>query len=373
MTDVWTVRELDAADAPACDAVIASLPYFFGQPAGIADCAAAVRDERGLVALDPAGVIVGFLTHRSYYAGSAEITWMAVRHAERRRGVGRLLVEALSAMAGNEGIKQLFVITLGPSVAEPGVDDGYGGTRSFYEAVGFVALKELDAWGPGSPGIVFSRAIARGRQPIGPSPAPSRRFLGRLARAALDNAASLLEDARTLVEAARYPRGYAMAILAVEEFGKHLSCVGAATVSEDAADYWQRFRANFTSHRAKYGVGLAVLTGAVPIETSTSLRARLPGLIHADQAMKMRGFYVDMEGETVLEPPDLDEGAAQEAVRVAGEMIGPWARHWEGVDLEELFDRGVVHRHAGVSEAMAIADAEELARLLNRARLGSPP
>jgi hypothetical protein len=88
--------------------------------------------------------------------------------------------------------------------------------------------------------------------------------------------------------------------------------------------------------------------------------------------MKMRGLYVDMEGETVLEPSELDEGPAREAVRVASEMIGSWAEHWEGVDLEELFDRGGSPA-CGSQRAMAAADAEELARLLYDTRFGSAP
>lgn len=65
MTEVWTVRDLDQADAPACDAILATLPYFFGQAAGVANCAAAVRTERGLVAVGASGEVVGFLTYQS--------------------------------------------------------------------------------------------------------------------------------------------------------------------------------------------------------------------------------------------------------------------------------------------------------------------
>jgi GNAT superfamily N-acetyltransferase len=158
--NAWSVRELELADAPACDAVIATLPYFFGQAAGVADCAAAVRSQRGLVAVDASDAVVGFLTYRSHEAGSAEITWMAVRQGERRQGVGRQLLDVLAGLAAREGTQLLFVITLGPSVPEPGIVDGYSGTRAFYEAVGFVALKELDAWGPDSAGMILARVTS---------------------------------------------------------------------------------------------------------------------------------------------------------------------------------------------------------------------
>jgi len=45
-----TIRPLEAADAEACDAIVASLPYHFGLEEGRRECAAAVRSQRGLVA-----------------------------------------------------------------------------------------------------------------------------------------------------------------------------------------------------------------------------------------------------------------------------------------------------------------------------------
>jgi len=160
----FSVRELEFADAPACDAVIATLPYFFGQPAGIVECATAVRSGPGLVAVDHSGTVVGFLTYRSHHPRSAEITWMAVRHDARRKGVGRVLVNALDNLLSRRGVPLVFVITLGPSVDEPGVTDGYGGTRAFYERVGFIPLRELDAWGQDSPGMVLARPTGEGWQ-----------------------------------------------------------------------------------------------------------------------------------------------------------------------------------------------------------------
>ena len=166
-----SVRELELADAPVCDAVMATLPYFFGQPAGIAECAAAVRSQPGLVAVDRSGNVVGFLTYRLHHANSAEITWMAVRQDTRRQGVGRLLIDVVEAHLWRRGVRLVFVITLGPSVDEPGVTDGYGGTRAFYESTGFIPLRELDAWGPDSPGLILARPTTPGG-PAGAESAP---------------------------------------------------------------------------------------------------------------------------------------------------------------------------------------------------------
>ena len=73
------VRSLEPADAPACDAIIASLPDWFGLDEGIRECAAAVRSEPGLV-FERDGAVVGFLTVVRPTPVSAEIStkWRVV-------------------------------------------------------------------------------------------------------------------------------------------------------------------------------------------------------------------------------------------------------------------------------------------------------
>ena len=137
-----TIRALTEADPEGCDAVVASLPYHFGNARGIAECAKAVRSHEGLVAtIDDR--IAGFLTFEHHSAESAEITWMAVRSGHRPHGIGRRLIEHVTAALAGRGVRFLSVLTLGPSVPED-VDDGYEGTRRFYEAAGFTPLRELD-------------------------------------------------------------------------------------------------------------------------------------------------------------------------------------------------------------------------------------
>lgn len=153
-----TVRALEHTDAPQCDAVLATLPTFFGDPDGIRDCAAAVRSEAGFVAAGEDGV-AGFVTLQAHFSGSAEITWLAVAQAYRRQGIGRMLVEAAAEERTAAGDGQLFVLTLGPSVREDH-EDNYDGTRAFYRRMGFVPLRELglSAWN-NSHALILARAL----------------------------------------------------------------------------------------------------------------------------------------------------------------------------------------------------------------------
>jgi GNAT superfamily N-acetyltransferase len=138
------VRPLEPRDAPACDAIVASLPYHFGDEHGRELCATAVREQAGLVATAGADPI-GFVTWRRWYAASAEITWMAVGAGERRRGVGRFLVDEL-VKALPAATRYLVVTTLSETTPEPGVEDGYAGTRAFWQRCGFEPVWEPAGW-----------------------------------------------------------------------------------------------------------------------------------------------------------------------------------------------------------------------------------
>lgn len=137
------MRPLDHGDAPACDGIIASLPYHFGQAEGRRQCAQAVRRDPGLGALVD-GVVVGFLTIERHFETSAEITWMAVHAEHRRQGIGSALVARLSDELRREGRRLLLVFTISPSEdlqGEP--DDGYQATRAFYAKAGFTLARDF--------------------------------------------------------------------------------------------------------------------------------------------------------------------------------------------------------------------------------------
>lgn len=136
-----TIRPLTSDDAPRCDAIILSLPYFFGDPQGREDCARAVREQSGFFA-EVDGAPAGFITLLPHFEDSSEITWLAVHTDRRRAGIGRVLIDAAVGERSTAGDRMMCVLTLGPSVPEePG--DNYAGTRAFYQRMGFVPLREL--------------------------------------------------------------------------------------------------------------------------------------------------------------------------------------------------------------------------------------
>ena len=142
------VRSLELADAPACDAIIASLPDWFGLDEGIRECAAAVRSEPGLV-FERDGAVVGFLTVVRPTPVAAEISWLAVHADDRGHGAGTALVTRLIDDLAAEGtVRLLFVKTLSDR-EDPGPE--YAATRAFYLARGFHPAAELDLFGPENP------------------------------------------------------------------------------------------------------------------------------------------------------------------------------------------------------------------------------
>jgi ribosomal protein S18 acetylase RimI-like enzyme len=136
------IRHLAPGDAEACDRIIASLPYHFGQEQGVLDCASAVRREAGLVAVRD-DEVVGFLTYVPRFDESAEITWMAVRNDRRRLGIGHALIARLSELLVASGARILVALTVSPSDPGPEPQDGYGATRAFYRSCGFILARDL--------------------------------------------------------------------------------------------------------------------------------------------------------------------------------------------------------------------------------------
>lgn len=149
------VRPLRSSDASTCDAIIASLPAWFGLQEGIDDCAAAVRSQPGLVC-ERNGRVIGFLTIARPSPATAQISWLAVHADERGRGAGTALVERLAEDLSHEPVRLLVVETLSDR-EDPGPE--YAATRAFYLARGFAPAAELQGY-PDNPIQLLSKPIA---------------------------------------------------------------------------------------------------------------------------------------------------------------------------------------------------------------------
>jgi ribosomal protein S18 acetylase RimI-like enzyme len=154
------IRALEPDDAASCDAIVAGLPYHFGQEQGRRDCAAAVRRDPGLVAVEGREV-VGFLTYVHRFDEAAEITWMAVRADRRRHGIGHALIGRLADELEAAGRRTLLVLTVSPSDPGPEPDDGYQSTRAFYRSAGFVLARDLPhEWDGGDTAVLLVRSLS---------------------------------------------------------------------------------------------------------------------------------------------------------------------------------------------------------------------
>jgi AbiV family abortive infection protein len=143
--------------------------------------------------------------------------------------------------------------------------------------------------------------------------------------AAQSNARRLIEDAKVLLEAGRFPSASALAILAMEERGKVQILKRLALVSEPAEVklVWREYR----SHRAKNaGWIIPTLVG----QGARTMHA-LSDAVDADgehagllDALKQISFYTDCLGDGHWSVPDevVDEEVARSMIASATAMWG---------------------------------------------------
>ena len=151
-------RQLVVNDAEACDAIVATLPYHFGDEEGRRECAAAIRAQRGVVAED-GGEVVGFLTLEQRFDECLEVTWMAVRADRRRQGIGRALLDRVAGDSRQEGRKFLLVLTVSPSDGANEIPDGYQATRAFYAANGFILARDFPGYWKSDTPVLMVRPL----------------------------------------------------------------------------------------------------------------------------------------------------------------------------------------------------------------------
>ncbi len=141
-----------------CEAVITSLPTWFGIPGSNASYMRNLSLMPTWVALEGSGedeVVIGTVTLEPHFHNAYEVHYIAVRVDHHRRGIGRALLEHAESAARAEGGVWIHVKTLGPS--HP--DEGYKLTRAFYEAMGYAPLFETDELWEGNPALIAVKQL----------------------------------------------------------------------------------------------------------------------------------------------------------------------------------------------------------------------
>ncbi|MEZ4615427.1 MAG: GNAT family N-acetyltransferase [Caldilineaceae bacterium] len=130
-----------------CEAILRTLPQWFGMEQSIVDYGVETNHLPTLVAKAERSVI-GFLTLKLHTASAAEIWVMGVHPEHHRQGIGKALLARAEHHLRQTGIEYLQVKTISAADASP----SYAKTRAFYTAVGFCPLEELtELWSAENP------------------------------------------------------------------------------------------------------------------------------------------------------------------------------------------------------------------------------
>ncbi len=153
----FVIRPLAGEEATDCEAIMRSLPDWFGIEESI------VQYSQDIKAMDSYVVevnrkVVGFITIQQHNPYTAEIHVMAVRKDFHRKGIGRNLVNHVEQSLNSLGVEYLEVKTLGPS--RPSAH--YAQTRAFYETAGFRPIEETNLWGEENPCLIMIKHLRCG-------------------------------------------------------------------------------------------------------------------------------------------------------------------------------------------------------------------
>ena len=156
MADVTFLSvEDDVLKSQFCEAILRSLPQWFGIESAIVDYSHGVKG-RFFLAAKVEDEVVGFISIKENTPYTDEIYVMGIRKKFHRTGIGRELVERGAHYSSKNGKKLLSVKTLSASDA----DVNYAKTRKFYSAMGFYPLEEITAlWGEENPCLIMVKVL----------------------------------------------------------------------------------------------------------------------------------------------------------------------------------------------------------------------
>lgn len=140
----------------AVERLLRSLPDWFGIEESLREYVEDARTKPTYLAVETrSGEVVGALLVTMHNPESAEIHLLAVSPDHHRQGIGRVLVTAFETEMAAAGVRVLQVKTLGPS--RP--DAGYSKTLSFYVAMGYIPLEELQGIWPENPCLILVKPL----------------------------------------------------------------------------------------------------------------------------------------------------------------------------------------------------------------------
>ena len=202
----------------------------------------------------------------------------------------------------------------------------------------------------------------------------TREQIMAVADAAASNASDLLAEARLLLDAGRHARAHALAVLALEEFGKHgLSVVGLLQSGDKEfwARYWSAFRShNLKLRQARILVQLVEELGDIDeIEhlDRSAFRRRIDEWCDSEHFRRMHGLYVEVAADGSISKP-MDAITPEEARAVLDdvELVVQFAKRYQeamrGVEAEgwDGFDRLVARGEPPYTVAEARRKLKEL-------------
>ena len=150
-------REVEAADlrSSICRNILGALPEWFALEVSNRRFAREVADSLFYSAChrdDP----VGFIALKRSSDQALAIHVMGVLKEFQRQGIATELIDRAMARCADMGISYLTVKTLGDSHPDP----CYAMTRSFYQAVGFIPLEELEGlWDQDNPCLLMIKSV----------------------------------------------------------------------------------------------------------------------------------------------------------------------------------------------------------------------
>jgi len=167
--------------------------------------------------------------------------------------------------------------------------------------------------------------------------------------AALENARRLVEDAKLLLNAGRFPTAASLAILAIEESGK-LSVLRSLALARDGGEIkeaWKDYRSH-TKKNVTWLLPQLVAQGARKLDDMRPLFDESSEHPYLLDQIKQIGFYTDCLGQAHWSEPThvIEEGLAKTIVQVAeimskGQKISSleielWIKHIKPVWKKDL-------------------------------------